>query len=381
MHAANDGATLPLRPAVPTLPIALDRRIDALQRTAAADRRVICLGGGLPSDGQFPRGALAAAFVRVLAPGSTALQYGWPEGSPKLRELIAARLRSRGAKVTAQDVLITNGGQQAIDLALQLATRRNEPIGVDTESYPAALELFRLRRRRPTTSLRAATRYVMPAVDNPRGVGLTPAQRRELLRSGATLLEDDAYADLRFDGPAGRPLLADAPDRVWHIGTFSKTLCPGLRLGWLVPPRKVRARALRLKQDSDLQSSGLAQAIIEGYLQSADFDARLKRLRKGYQARAARLLAAVRRHVPELRCTPPEGGFALWLTLDDALNEVKLLRAAVRHGVSFDPGSLFRPDRSPRPTGLRLCFSYAPPDAFDEGARRLRRALRDVRRG
>ncbi len=402
----------------------MDPRIDAIQREAAARDGVIPLGGGLPSEQQFPRRALAAAFVEVLRPGSAALQYSWPEGSQELRERVAARLRARGATVSAQDVLITHGAQQAIDLALQLCTRRGSAIGVDAQTYPAALDLFRARRRvavaalprgllpvqgrpgaspergasgrpghtRPSTSLGVSGRgasekdsqppgafYVLPAVGNPVGRGLPPQTREALLRSGAALIEDDAYADLRFDGPAGRPLLADAPERVWHVGTLSKTLCPGLRLGWLVPPADQRARALRLKQDSDLQSAGLTQAVAEHYLAAHDFDARLVRLRRHYAARAERLLKSVRRHLPEARCEPPQGGFALWLELDESLDELALLKAALRRGVIFDPGSLFRPDRATAPSALRLCFSYARTEALAEGAKRLGAALKDVR--
>jgi 2-aminoadipate transaminase len=229
----------------------------------------------------------------------------------------------------------------------------------------------------------------MPAVDNPRGVSLPAPARQALLAGRVPVIEDDAYADLLFAGPAPRPLLAEAPGQVLHVGTFSKTLCPGLRIGWLVVPPRLRRRALNLKEGSDLQAGSLAQAIVEDYLTGGgdgpgvDFEGRLVRLRRFYRARAAKLARAVRAHLPEWRFQPPAGGFSIWLEAPasaDEVSELALLDAATAEGVTFDPGSLFRPDRAPGPLALRLCFSAAAPDSFEEGARRLARAWRRVSR-
>src|SRR5262249_5323510 len=158
-----------------------------------------------------------------------------------------------------------------------------EPIAVavDEESYPAALELFRAfgatliahGADRPTFS------YAMPGVANPRGTGMTQPERERLLATGAPVIADEAYAELRFDGVVPRRLLADARDRVWHGGTLSKTLCPGPRVGWLVPPPRNRDAALRAKHDGDLQAGSLAQAIVRRFVVSDDFDRRLVRAR------------------------------------------------------------------------------------------------------
>ena len=156
--------------------------------------------------------------------------------------------------------------------------------------------------------------YVMPAISNPRGVAMSEAARRELLASGLPLIEDDAYGDLRFDGPAPPPLAAEAPDRVFYVGTFSKTLAPGLRVGWLVPPEASLEAATEAKRNADLQSNGLGQAIVERYLAEVDFPRRLERLRAFYRRRARRLAAAVRKELPGWRFDVPEGAFApkLW---------------------------------------------------------------------
>lgn len=361
--------------------------IDDLLRAAAADARVIGLAGGLPSEAQFPKRELARAFLRVLRrSGTPALQYGWAEGSDGLRAFVAGRLRARGADTRADDVIITSGAQQAIALALELTARAGDSVGVGAETYPAALELMRARRLVPVAQWRGPrVRYAMPAVHNPRGGALADAARAELLGAGGAIIEDDAYAELRFDGPPARPLLADAPDRVLHVGTLSKTLSPGLRIGWLVVPDRLRERALRLKQGTDLQASSLGQAIAEAYLlgdgdlPAVDWDARLGRLRRLYRRRATLLLRALRSALPGWRFTKPAGGFAIWAEAPPdapAVEELTLLRHAVAAGVAFDPGSTFRPDAAPRPLAVRLCFSAAPTASFQDGAQRLARAWR-----
>jgi len=361
-------------------------------RAAAADGRVIGLAGGLPAEAQFPKRALARAFLHAVhRAGAPALQYGWAEGSDRLRAFVAGRLQARGAAVEPADVIITSGAQQAIALALELAAGPGDAVGVGPETYPAALELIRARGLSPVARWDGApVRYVMPAVHNPRGDGLSAAGRAELLQTPGAIVEDDAYAELRFDGPPSRPLLADAPDRVLHVGTLSKTLSPGLRIGWLVVPPRLREQAVELKQGTDLQASSLGQAVAETYLlgdgelAGADWEARLARLRRFYRRRATLLGRALRAHLPDWSFTPPEGGFAIWARAPEGhppVDELAFLRAAVEAGVSFDPGSTFRPDRAAHPLAIRLCFSAAPTDSFEEGARRLARAFSPGRSG
>jgi 2-aminoadipate transaminase len=370
----------------------MDERIDAIQRRTAGDPRVIGLAGGLPSEAQFPKRELARSFLRVLGTaGAPALQYGWVEGFASLRELIASRLRARGAHTSAADVIVTSGAQQAIAVALEATCKRGDRVGTAPETYPAALDLLRERRLAPVVSATGVrVHYAMPALGNPSGARLDAATRDALLASGALVIEDDAYADLRFDGTAPRPLLADAPKQVFHVGSFSKTLCPGLRIGWLVAPAPFRKRALRIKQSTDLHASSLAQAIVEDLLitrpdgEGLDFEARLVRLRRFYRARAAALARALRRHLPEWRFSDPEGGFTIWTRADrarPAIDEPALLEAAAGEGVMLDPGSMFRANRSVAPMAIRLSFSAAPPARFDEGVRRLARAWRRVTRG
>lgn len=362
--------------------------IEQLLRKAAGEPGVIGMGGGLPSPRQFPRRALVEALSEaVFQPSPAALQYAWPEGDEDLRTRIAEHMRSRGAKVEPDRILITSGAQQALMVALQLLCPRGSRIFTDPETYPGALELFRARGVTPAPfpeklpEGEACAAYVMPGISNPRGLVMGEDPRRALLESRLPILEDDAYGDLRFAGPAPPPLWAEAPDRVFFIGTFSKTLAPGLRVGWLIAPENHREAAVRAKRDADLQSNGLGQAIVERYLREDGFPHRLEKLRTFYRRRARKLAAAVRRELPGWRFDVPEGGFALWLEADAPDcpgGELGLLRAAIDEGVSFDPGSNFRPDRSPHPLALRLCFSALDPEDLDQGARRLARAWRRV---
>jgi 2-aminoadipate transaminase len=361
----------------------LEKRIDRLQRIAAARAGVISLGGGLPSDELFPRAALSRAFVRAMRePQASALQYAWPEGRERLREWIATRLRARGAALSADEVIVTSGAQQALAIASQLAFGRGDEVGVDPETYPAALDLFRTRGGLVRAGWDGPVRcfYAMPAIGNPRSRPTADADRQALLSRGIHIVEDDAYAELRFDGRVSRPLLADDRTHVWHVGSFSKTLCPGLRVGWLVPPPAWRDRATELKHASDLQASSLGQTVLELFLERDDFEARLARARRFYRARAGRLVRAVRRELPGWRCDEPAGGFALFLESDEPGDDFELLEEATRHGVSFDPGCMFRPDNSSSPLALRLCFSYARAGELDEAARRLARAWDTYRR-
>lgn len=358
----------------------MNPQIDRLQRASARDRNVIGLAGGLPSPALFPRRELTRAFLRAVEmPRAAALQYGWPEGLASLREWIRRRLAARGLDVALDDVIVTSGAQQAIAIAAQLATRRGQRIGVGAESYPAALDLFRTRGLRLVGAGAAAAWYAMPQVSNPRGAPLGTVERARVLDGEHLVLEDDAYAELRFDGQLRRPLAADARDRVFHIGTFSKTLCPGLRIGWLVGPPRLRARALRQKRDHDLQASTLSQAVLADWLAGNDYDAHLTRLRRAYLRRAEQLAHALRRWLPELRFSFPEGGFSIYCEAEQRGDDTRLLELALARGVSFDPGQLFRVERD-APLALRLCYSLADEGLLDEGVRRLARAWADYRR-
>jgi 2-aminoadipate transaminase len=358
---------------------------ERLQRVAAAQDGVISFAGGLPDPQLFPKRELACAFTQALQlPGSPALQYAWPEGHAGLRHYVARRLSARGAELSPERVIITNGAQQAITLAARVCIQADARVGVDPCCYPGALDALRTLGAR-FTSLATATGcyYVMPSVSNPSGQMLPSAQRQHLigraLRREAWILEDDAYAETRFDDVLPRPLCADAPEQVFHIGTFSKTLCPGLRIGWLVPPAALFAQCLQLKQGSDLQASSLTQLLLERYLAQGGYDLHLRQARRHYLRRVRLLGRALRRYLPELHFREPVGGFSIWVESELILDDDALLDAAVQQGVSFDTGRAFRWDTDPR-LSFRLSFSCVPEADIEQGVLRLARALVHCRR-
>jgi len=355
----------------------VDEAIERLQRIASLRRGVLALGGGLPAPELFPREALARAFDDALAtPRCEALQYGWPEGRSDLRAWIARRLRARGADVHARDVVITAGAQQAIAVACEALLVRGARVGVDAETYPAALELFRTRGATPVVARDVAVRYVMPGIANPRGDALSSDARAVILASSRAIIADEAYAELRFDGARERPLLADAPERVWHVGTFSKSLCPGFRVGWLVPPRAELARVRRIKHDIDLQANSLGQAVLAALLRRFDVDAHLARAAALYRARAERFARALRASLPSFRFRDPEGGFSIFVETDAGGDDARFLEIATAHGIGFDPGRIFRASQRSSPIALRLCFSAVRDDLLDVAVERLARAWR-----
>lgn len=354
---------------------------ECIARQAAETPGVISFAGGLPDASLFPKEDLCRAFLSALDGRTAALQYSWPEGLPDLRAWVAERLCRRGARVAPEHVIITSGAQQAILLALASAPRHAR-IGMNAESYPGAFAAFHGRRARLVgLDTRADLYYVMPSVSNPNGQRMSGDSRAELLRRlarhDAYAIEDDAYEATSFDSVASRPLLADARDRVFHVGTFSKTLCPGLRIGWLVPPTALAKRALTRKQTQDLQANGLTQALLSDYLQHADFEQLVRRANRLYAKKARLLMSATARHLPQFRFREPRGGFSLWLESDLRCDEDALLRSALERKVSFDLGSPFR--RHARPNlALRLCFSSVVADQIDTGVARLSNAVAAV---
>jgi 2-aminoadipate transaminase len=346
--------------------------IQLLLRAAANTWRVLPLAGGLPAPETFPRAELAlAADHAILSMGTGPLQYAWPEGRAPLRSHIAARLRLRGADVEPDDVIVTNGAQDALALALEVLA----PTAVQTDAltYPAALDLFRAHACARQVD-NQAVRYAMPAVANPTGAQASALERRRIL-GARWVLEDDAYGELTFDGVTPRPLVAEARDRVFHVGTFSKTLVPGLRVGWLVPPRPWLRRVRETKMRRDLHACGLSQAMVEHLLLTSCFDARLVHLREIYGRRCARAIAALRR-LPHVSFTAPAGGFSIWLETDVRADDAIALRHAIDAGVSVDPGQLFC--AAPRRDGLlgmRISFSLVAEDSIDEAIARLGRAI------
>ena len=361
---------------------------------------VLSFAGGLPAPELFPVAAIAEAHARVLAEhGAEALQYSTTEGFTPLREWIVARLRQRGVTTTVEQTIITSGSQQGIDLCARVLLDPGARVAVESPSYLAALQVFRsygaesvavagdaegirvdeLERLHAEAPFRLV--YVVPNFQNPTGTTLTAARRLELVafaqRHGVAILEDDPYGELRYAGAPLPPLQAlDDRGVVIRLGSFSKTLAPGLRLAGATGPREVIRAMTVAKQAADLHTATLAQRAAAAFFERFDYDAHLATLRRVYGARLRAMLAALARHLPPgSRWTQPEGGLFVWAELPGGLDAEALFPLALAEKVAFVPGRGFYAG-TPCLATLRLNFSNRPEELIEEGMARLGRVVR-----
>ena len=366
---------------------------EILKVTAQPD--VISFAGGLPAPELFPVEEIRRAADTVLTQhGSRALQYSQSEGVPPLREWIAGEMVRRGIRARAEDVLVTNGSQQVLDLAGKLFLDPGDVVLTENPTYLAAIQAFQTFEARfvpvPTDgdglipdALPALIRqhrpkflYTIPNFQNPTGITLTAARREVLARlaaeHGLTVVEDDPYGKLRYRGADVPPVKHwDEAGRVIYASTFSKTIAPGLRTGWVVAPPEIFNRLLILKQASDLHTSSFDQLVAHTYLVQNDPAAHLERIRRAYGERFELLDTALRTEMPAgYRWTKPEGGMFLWITGPDGLDALELLQRAIAQKVAFVPGRDFFPAEGGR-NFLRLNYSNSTPERIREGVRRL----------
>jgi 2-aminoadipate transaminase len=373
---------------------------DLLSVTERPD--VISFAGGLPAPELFPAAGLRAAFDAVLrSDAAGALQYGPTPGYTPLRELVAARLAGRGIRCGVEEVLITTGSQQGLDLVGRTLARRGLSVLVEAPSYVGALQAFSSRevsfaaypldeRGLRVDALRDGLRswngpapallYTVPTFQNPAGVTMALERREELLDCsnavGLPLVEDDPYSELRYDGgpvPALRAL--PGGEEVIHLGTFSKVLSPGMRVGWVVAPRPVIERLVLAKQGTDLHTDSLAQRAVVRFCRDNDLDEHVAVLCTAYRERRDAMLSALTELMPPTSSwTRPDGGMFTWVTLPDGVDAANLLAEAIRRRVAFVPGSAFHVDGGGAGT-LRLNFTNCVPDRIWEGVGRLAAAL------
>ena len=361
----------------------------------AAQPEIISFAGGLPAPELFPVDAVRAAADEVLTrSGREALQYGPSEGFPALREWIAHEMQSRGIQAAPADVLVTNGSQQVLDLVAKLFINPGDVVLTENPTYLAAIQAFQALEARfvpvPTDGEglipealpelikqhRPKFLYTIPNFQNPTGVTLSAKRRQALARIAAEhqlmVLEDDPYGKLRYSGTEVPPIKHwDEAGCVLYASTFSKTIAPGLRLGWIAAPADVFSRLLTLKQAADLHTSGFDQRVALAYLTGNDQSVHLERIRHAYGERFAVMDAALKVEMPaNYQWTKPEGGMFLWLTGPVELDGLKLLEQAIKHQVAFVPGRDFFPTDGGS-NYLRLNFSNSQPERIREGVRRL----------
>ncbi|MDM8359524.1 aminotransferase-like domain-containing protein [Pandoraea communis] len=359
---------------------------------------IISFAGGLPSPYALPVERLSAAVGQILQRDATgALQYGPSEGYAPLREAIAARLSRSGATVSPAQVLVTTGSQQALDLVARVLIDPGSRVLIETPTYLGAVQA--LAQYEPVfeeapsdasglipecldeASMRdARLLYVQPNFQNPTGRTL-PLDRRIALvsrakRHGLLLVEDDPYGELVYSGVTPASLLSMAPDDVVHIGSFSKVIAPGLRVGYLVAPEELMIKLLQAKQASDLHTTGITQRIAHALLTDGQYDAHLEAVRLRYRAQCALMLKCLAEHMPDgVAWTRPAGGMFLWVTLPPAIDSATLFEDALACGVAFIPGASFHA-LTPKANTMRLTFTTATPVQIETGVARLAQAIK-----
>ncbi|MEL7940041.1 PLP-dependent aminotransferase family protein [Pseudomonas delhiensis] len=363
---------------------------------AAAQRpEVMSFAGGLPAEPMLPK-------VEWADMPASMGQYGMSEGEPALREAIAAEARALGVPCEASQVLIVSGSQQTLDLASKLFIDPGTEVLLEAPTYLAALQAFqlfgadcvtvplgaegpdvaalrqRLERHKP------AFAYLIPTFQNPSGVRYSEARRDEVAalldEFGVTLIEDEPYRELVFDAGSATPLVSRLKKASWiYTGTVSKTLLPGLRVGFLIATPDLFPHLLRLKQSADLHTNRIGQWQALQWFGSEAYRGHLAELRDFYRIRRDAMQAQLEEHFADLaEWNVPQGGLFFWLTLKQPVDTRGLLDKALQQNVAFMPGEPFFTDPDANPGHLRLNFSHVAPERLGEGLRRLAAVIREA---
>jgi 2-aminoadipate transaminase len=369
---------------------------------------IISFAGGLPGPDVFPIEEVAQACERLLSEsGAQALQYGATEGFQPLREMIARHATRYGLEITEENVLITSGSQQALDLLGRIFVNRGDHILVENPTYLGAIQAWNavgaefvpvsmdsdgMKTDAMEDAMRTGPKfiYVLPNFQNPTGVTLSLERRRRLVeiadRHGVPIVEDDPYGQLRFEGDhLATVVRLDNEHRrngdpcyrgnVIYLSTFSKTLSPGLRLAWVVAPPEVIRKLVQAKQGADLHTSTFNQMLAFEVARGGFLDRHVRVIRDVYRERRDVMLQAMADHFPSaVQWTRPQGGLFLWATLPEGMDSAEVLKDAVAEKVAFVPGSPFFAKGGGENT-MRLNFSNATPTKIREGMMRLGRVL------
>ncbi len=363
------------------------------------DPEVISFAGGLPNPRFFPVQEIAEAAVQALAQtNGSSLQYGTTEGYAPLRKYIAQRYRqNEGLDVTADEVLITNGSQQGLDLIGKTFIDRQDHIAIERPGYLGAIQAFSAyepqfhavpllddgvdidRLADVLRTHRVKFFHTVINFQNPSGISYSERKRgalAEVLRQHDTfVVEDDPYKELRFEGAPKPSMRHGLDDRAVLLGSFSKIVAPGLRLGWVCAKRETMEKLVVAKQASDLQSNSFCQRMLYRYLASHDIDTHIATIREAYKRQKDAMLAAIEAHFPaQTSSTRPEGGMFVWATLPPDLSALELFEHASREKVVFVPGTPFFVDGGGT-HNMRLNFSNADKNKIEEGIARLGRII------
>jgi 2-aminoadipate transaminase len=366
------------------------------------DPGIISFAGGLPNPALIDTEGLAQAAADVFKrDGRTALQYSTTEGYLPLRQFIADRYKKRlNLEIPPDEILITNGSQQCLDLIGKILIDPGDRVALERPGYLGAIQVFSLYEPEfvpvdlgpegpEEVSLEEAVAgkdtklfYGIPNSQNPAGITYSGKNRKmcaEILEGTGTLfVEDDAYGELQFSGMALPPIKKYLPDQTLLTGSFSKIMAPGMRLGWVCAPRPVMDQLVVAKQGSDLHSNYLSQRIASRYLEEADLDAHIRRIRTTYRKQADVMITAMQEAMPEgVRWTLPKGGMFIWVTLPEGCFAMDVFYRALQQNVAVLPGIPFYVDGGGN-DALRLNFSSTGPERIFEGIRRLGEVIKSL---
>jgi len=370
---------------------------------AVASRpEVVSLAGGMPFVSALPTELVSAALERVMRDhGPVALQYGSGQGTIPIREQILEVMALEGIRASVDDVVVTTGSQQGLDLVTKLFINPGDVILAESPSYVGAIGVFRSYQaemvhvatdqdglvpeslRETIRSVKASGKsikflYLIPNFQNPSGVTLTWQRRIEILEitkaNGILVLEDNPYGLLYFDGAPPHAMRSLETDGVVYLGTFSKTFAPGLRLGWAVAPHAIREKLILANESAVLSPSVFTQYVISEYFEHSDWRGQIDTFRGVYRERKEALTSSLAESLPNLTWTDPSGGFYVWLTLPPQLDSKAMLPRAIKELVAYTPGTAFYANGDGR-RNIRLSFCYPTPDAIKLGVRRLTKVI------
>lgn len=369
---------------------------------AVASRpEVVSLAGGMPFVRALPTGSVLEVVESVLdEQADTALQYGGGQGSAALRERLAMLMAEEGTEIDPEDMVVTTGAQQALDLIAKVLVDPGDEIVVEAPAYVGALSAFSAYEPRfvqieldrhgmvvdrldeaLVRGARPKFVYTVPNFHNPAGVTMARDRRERLValcrEAHVPIVEDNPYGLLRFEGAREPTLRSLDPENVIYVGTVSKVFSPGVRVGWAVAEPGVLQRLILAKEAADLCGSSFTMLVTERYLEGDRWQDNLRGLVETYRTRRDAMLAALREHFPaDASWTEPAGGFFVWVTLPDYFDTQAMLAAAVERRVAYVPGTAFYPDGRGRDK-MRLAFCYPTEDEINEGVRRLGLLLAD----
>lgn len=371
---------------------------------AVASRpEVVSLAGGMPFVAALPQDLVINAMDRVMVEqGAVALQYGSGQGVPVLREQILDVMALEGIRANADDVVVTTGSQHALELVSKLFLDPGDVVLSEGPSYVTAIVIFRSFQadvqhvpmdenglipealREHIARVKAAGKkikflYTIPSFHNPAGVTLSWQRRLEILEiareNDILVLEDNPYGLLYFDQPAPDAIRSVERDGVVYLGTFSKTLAPGFRVGWALAPHAIREKLVLANEAAVLSPSSFSQLVISEYLSTADWRNQIATFRGVYKERKNAMISALNEYLPELSWTDPAGGFYVWVTLPESLDSKAMLPRAVKELVAYTPGTAFFGNGDGR-SNMRLSFCYPTAENIKVGVRRLATVIR-----